>query len=406
MAEEKPKRKKWKPPPSTAEEAAAFVNEKYGGAVVVQPATQIEYPFDLRRPTGFLSLDLAMGGGFPAGTLNQLFGPDNTGKTLTMAHTAATNQKIYGKDSSILALSLGYGIDKAFFRMCGCSLAFSTREIEGLKSQAAQVGQKIDPKTLKALKQQAGMFMLLDLGYGETAETRPTESQLEAALDMVKSGAFQLVLMDEAVGAGATADRLNRPLYQEDRTADEAKMITGWLKKLLSAFKVRRKDGSPNESTVLYTSQVREDLRTFIQYKKPKQPGGKMLTHIKVMDVHFKRVGSIAVGQRRVGHRMQWTLSKAKHGAHDGPKGELSVRFDMPGGIVDIAEDLALVGKTYGVIRNRGNLWDILDGPGGDGVVGVKGGFTEVVKLCRDPAMDEKIRQDVLSNAGGEWRWK
>src|SRR5687767_369899 len=57
------------------------INKQYNGKAIVREGKEISNTFILRRPTGITSLDIALGGGFPAGGLSQVIGKDSSGKS-------------------------------------------------------------------------------------------------------------------------------------------------------------------------------------------------------------------------------------------------------------------------------------------------------------------------------------
>ena len=70
---------------------------KYGGGRV-ELSENTNSSYLLRRPTGILSLDLAMAGGWPAAAPNVLVGPDGVGKDYLLWRTMAEAQRTYGED--------------------------------------------------------------------------------------------------------------------------------------------------------------------------------------------------------------------------------------------------------------------------------------------------------------------
>jgi hypothetical protein len=55
-------------------------NKKHEGPIPVIRGSEASSSYLLRRPTGITSLDIALAGGFPGGTVSVLVGPDGVGK--------------------------------------------------------------------------------------------------------------------------------------------------------------------------------------------------------------------------------------------------------------------------------------------------------------------------------------
>jgi len=116
----------------------ASVQEDMGGAARIVPLHTVRTPYDIRRPTGISDLDQRMNGGFPAGTLNQIFGADGSGKDLLTNHIIAENQRIHGDKANAFWMSFGYLPDIPFMRMCGVQIE------HGRQRQSGDVGQPDD----------------------------------------------------------------------------------------------------------------------------------------------------------------------------------------------------------------------------------------------------------------------
>lgn len=72
------------------QKVAASINKKFGeGTIVV--ASEIQPP--QRFTSGSLSLDLILGGGWPANQWHEIIGEASNGKTATVLHTIAANQR-------------------------------------------------------------------------------------------------------------------------------------------------------------------------------------------------------------------------------------------------------------------------------------------------------------------------
>ncbi|HEU5187229.1 MAG TPA: DNA recombination/repair protein RecA, partial [Candidatus Saccharimonadales bacterium] len=67
-------------------------------------------------PSGALSLDLALGGGYPKGRIIEIFGPESSGKTTLTLHAIAEVQKAGGTAAFIDA---EHALDPSYARKLG-----------------------------------------------------------------------------------------------------------------------------------------------------------------------------------------------------------------------------------------------------------------------------------------------
>lgn len=86
------------------------IKKQYGEGAIMEmsDAGTAQIP---RFPSGSLSLDLALGGGFPAGRIIEIYGPESSGKTTLSLHAIAEIQKAGGRAAFIdaeHALDLSY----------------------------------------------------------------------------------------------------------------------------------------------------------------------------------------------------------------------------------------------------------------------------------------------------------
>ena len=95
--------------------ALAQIKKQYGDGAIMEMsdtnATQIG-----RFPSGSLSLDLALGGGFPEGRIIEIYGPESSGKTTLSLHAIAQVQKRGGKAAFIDA---EHALDTSYAKKIG-----------------------------------------------------------------------------------------------------------------------------------------------------------------------------------------------------------------------------------------------------------------------------------------------
>ena len=199
------------------------IQKSLGGAAKISKMSEVAAPFLTRLPTGILSLDLALKGGFPAGSMHQLFGPDGAGKDYLSNLVISQVQKEHGEKANIAWMSFGYKPDIPFMEMCG-----------------------IDPEL--------GNLMFIDIGSEEALE-QPAESLLTAMLDLIRSNKFQLMVINE-LGSGETKDNVKKGLHEDAKIATWASLMSTFCQKFYSAMRTPDEEGNANKTCVIMINPV------------------------------------------------------------------------------------------------------------------------------------------------------
>lgn len=261
-------------------------------------------------PTGSLSLDHAIGvGGFPRGRITELYGPTGGGKT-TLALEAAKN-----------------------CQEAGGAVGFIDAEQALNRELVDQIG--IDPERLVL------------------AQTETGEQAVEVCESMIKSGAFDMVIVDSAAAMVPKAEL----------DADFEQQHMGLQARLLSKF-MRRVAGPTAQYNVslVVINQVRSNLGA---YGAPEEStGGKALKFFSTVRVEVRTSASkqIKVGTDVIGTTVTATVKKNKLAAPF-KKCDYTIRFgqgiDASGDIFNVAVDLGVIeraGNSYFVRQQGENL--------------------------------------------------
>lgn len=317
-------------------------------------ADSVTNPFLLRRPTGIASLDLAIGGGWPAGGLSQIAGVDGAGKNALCWQTLAMTQKIYGENSAIGWCWTEYPLDKEFARQFGVVIPMSDEDIEYENLARMRDGRKkLTKSEIKKRKQKIGDFVVVDKGS--------TEKRLQAVVEMVRSNLFQVIVVD-SLGALLTEVQDEADLDENPQLSSEARLVTRFQQKLWGAYG-ESFDGGVNWTSVLAINQVRANMSTAKYKKEWKVAGAHALRHGKLMDVWVSKKDRIPKDRSKPaeGRVVGWELAKAKAGAHDGPTGLVPYQYDTG---FDLAEDLIDLAKQIGVLEQSGSNYVLIDEQG------------------------------------------
>jgi len=356
------------------------INKDLKGAAKISNLSDVKTPYETRLATGILSLDLKLKGGFPAGTMVQLFGPEGVGKDYLSNLVIAQVQKKYGDKANVFWMSFGYKPDKQFMRMAGIQVPYSNEELEDLGHDPKKISKEELHKIGGA---RVGNLIFIDVGE-DCAGEAPAEALLSASLRFVKSSKFQLGVINE-LGSGETKDNVVKDLHETARVATWASLMSDFCRKYYSALRMPDENGDPNKTCLMMINPVRANLDArSAKYNPYVQGGGHALKHAKVIDVHIRAGANIREGTTLIGKEIKWKVSKGKHGISEGSEGEYRFYFD---GGVDMMADLAYTAKVCGVVRNSGPVYYILDYADK-----IKGGIDGVIKTLRQ---EEKIAVEV-----------
>lgn len=95
--------------------ALAQIKKQYGDGAIME-MSDVTATHIARFPSGSLSLDLALGGGFPVGRIIEIYGPESSGKTTLSLHAIAEIQKRGGKAAFIDA---EHALDTSYAKKIG-----------------------------------------------------------------------------------------------------------------------------------------------------------------------------------------------------------------------------------------------------------------------------------------------
>ena len=99
--------------------AIAQITKQFGDGSIMKLGETPKMDVEL-LPSGSLSLDLALGGGWPKGRIIEIYGPESSGKTTLALHAIAEMQKMGGQAAFIDA---EHALDPAYAKKIGVDTA-------------------------------------------------------------------------------------------------------------------------------------------------------------------------------------------------------------------------------------------------------------------------------------------
>lgn len=307
---EKPNTKKTKVVNLTPESLMAAMNKKKPGSMKMasDPSLRIK-----RIPTGILSVDMLLGGGFPRKRFLEIYGSANVGKTY-------------------LTLML-----------------IATAQAAGLRCCFVDVEGKFDPAFAKAVGVKLKKLALHEQEHGPGV--------VNFIETLLRSELYDVIVVD------SIASLLPQYEYENELGAgsmgmEQAKLMSVALRKLNAANK---------KTSVVFINQTREAVGAMMFGKKTLAPGGRAMGHWAVIRIEMvmtetlKRAGQVVdpktaeikKGQVVYGHRVLVRVLKDQTGGSLRPNAESGFVFNYEKSRHDHIEDLLLLGRMSGLVINK-----------------------------------------------------
>lgn len=315
--------------------------------------------------TGVTTLDVATGiGGFPRGTLVEVFGRESSGKTALMLYTMAEAHKNNGFTGLV---NLESGITK-----------------EGWLDWAVSIAPPyFDPERVLIVNPNPGTEAIL------------------AFSKMIASGAFDVIGYD-SIGAMSTDKELK---------VGEAKQAYGQSALVTQLIKQAAHFAYEKQCVPIMLNQIRDDAAG--QYVIEKAPGGRAKDHFATLRVHLKSspadfkktMGTGATvkvdGEDIVaGFRVNATIVKNKVGAPRRKAGWNYWNYRSPAGVMGIDTFQATVDSALqsGLFEKAGAWYRHASFPDGK----LNGGVKVTEFLRENPNVMEDVRRELVMKAYNE----
>lgn len=317
--------------------AIAQITKQFGDGSIMKLGATKNIDVEL-LPSGSLSLDLALGGGYPKGRIIEIYGPESSGKTTLALHAIAEIQKQGGQAAFIDA---EHALDPAYARKIG------------VKTEDLLISQP-------------------DNG----------EQALEITETLVRSGAVDLIVVDSVAALV--------PQAEIDGDMGDAQM--GLQARLMSQA-MRKLTGiiSKSKATVIFINQIR--MKIGVMFGNPETTtGGNALKFYASVRIDIRRIGQIKAGDNISGNRTKIKVVKNKIAAPF-RTAEFDIMYNE--GISKVGDILDL-GVQYGVLDKAGAFIKYNGETLGQGREAVKKLFKE------KPELMEEIEAKVRSAASEE----
>lgn len=289
--------------------------------------------------SGSLSVDLALGGGYPKGRIIEIYGPESSGKTTLTLHAIAEVQKMGG------------------------TAAFIDAE------------HALDPAYAKRLGVDVANLLVSQPDNGEQA--------LEIAETLVRSNAVDLVVVDSVAALVPQAEIDGE--MGDSHMGLQARLMSQALRKLTGII-------NKSKTTVIFINQIR--MKIGVMFGNPETTtGGNALKFYASVRIDIRRTGQIKDGEEIVGNRTKVKVVKNKI-APPFRIAEFDIMYNQgiskTGDVLDLAVQHEIVGKA-------GAWFDYNDAKIGQGREATKKYLQENPEVLDE--IDKKVRAKVAELA-------
>lgn len=247
-------------------------------------------------PSGSLSLDLALGGGYPKGRIIEIYGPESSGKTTLTLHAIAEIQKNGGTAAFIDA---EHALDPAYAKKVGV-------DVENLFVSQPDTG----------------------------------EQALEIAETLVRSNAVDLIVVDSVAALVPKAEIEGD--MGDSHMGLQARLMSQALRKLTAII-------SKSNATVIFINQIR--MKIGVMFGNPETTtGGNALKFYSSVRLDIRRAAQIKDGDNIIGNETKVKVVKNKI-APPFRVAEFDIMYNEG---ISYTGDVLMLGLRYGILTRSG----------------------------------------------------
>ena len=237
--------------------AIAQITKQFGDGSIMKLGENHNVNIELIN-SGSLSLDLALGGGYPKGRIIEIYGPESSGKTTLALHAIAEVQKTGGQAAFIDA---EHALDPSY---------------------AEKIGVQIDN------------LLISQPDNGEQA--------LEICETLVRSNAVDLIVVDSVAALTPKAE-IDGDMG-DAQMGLQARLMSQAMRKLTAII-------SKSKATVIFINQIR--MKLGVMFGNPETTtGGNALKFYASVRIDIRRIGQIKNGEDIIGNRTKIKVVKNK----------------------------------------------------------------------------------------------
>lgn len=285
--------------------------------------------------SGSLSLDIALGGGYPKGRIIEIYGPESSGKTTLTLHAIAEIQRQGG------------------------TAAFIDAE------------HALDPSYAKKVGVDTENLLISQPDNGEQA--------LEIVETLVRSNAVDLIVVDSVAALTPQAEIDGE--MGDSHMGLQARLMSQALRKLTGII-------NKSKATVIFINQIR--MKIGVMFGNPETTtGGNALKFYASVRADIRRIGQIKDGENIIGNRTKVKIVKNKI-APPFRVAEFDIMYNEG---ISRTGDVLDLGVQYGIVGKAGAWFDYADAKIGQGREQTKKYLKENPKVLEE--IDKKVRAKV-----------